>query len=132
MLFVATTLSETQVDISRCGRYVYIFIHTYISGICLHTRNPTVNTYVVSHFVASTCCAPKNMLYKLFKLFTQVHNKEQTRESSISLSSLLGGHIGSLLPAPPTSIYCFPLHNLCRLIMFRQNDKRHTQTCGSR
>lgn len=108
---------------------------------CAHNKkNPLWRTYVVSHFVFQdiffffsllTWYAPKNMLYKLFKLFTQVHNKEQEREkerrSIISLPLL---RLAAILVFLPPSPICFSLHNLWRLIMFRQNDKRDTQTCG--
>lgn len=73
-----------------------------------------------------TCYAPKNMLYKLFKLFTQVHYKEQAREQLLSLSlrsaAILVFFFFRLCVPPPSSllICCFPLHNLWRLIMFRQ------------
>lgn len=121
--------SAAPEEVYLYGRHTYVCVCTIKRTHCAARMLSRISfSRIFSSPFAPTWYAPKNMLYKLFKLFTQVHNKEQRRERGRERER--ASRLAAILVFLPLSPICFSLHNLWRLIMFRQNDKRDTQTCG--
>lgn len=124
---------------SAAPEEVYLYSRHTCACVCVHTIKIThcgARMFARISFFQDIFFPPLGMRPKICYtncsscLLKSIIRSKRERERgsiiSLSLSRLLGGHIGFSSASP----ICFSLHNLWRLIMFRQNDKRDTQTCG--